>query len=73
MILGFPLVLIGPVIGAFVGAFLGAFIFSLIEKKNFDKALQAGLGAFLTRIGVSIMKIILALIMIALFYLDILV
>jgi len=72
MIAGSPIFIVGTIAGAFIGAFLGAFIFSLIEKKDFDKALKAGTGAFVTRIGVSIMKFVFAIIMIVLFYISLL-
>ena len=69
-IIGFPVFLIGSVIGVMVGAFIGAFVFSYFEQRSFRKALKAGIGGFITRIGVIVMKFILALLMIVIFFLE---
>jgi len=71
LFVGVPILLIGPVVGAFIGAFVGAFLFSFVENKDLSKAFNAGIRAFLTRLGVSIMKIALALIMIVIFFLSV--
>ena len=67
-IIGVPIPIIGSIIGAFIGAFLGAAIFSFIELHDVQKALKAGIGAFVTRIGVMIMKLFLIMIMLVIFY-----
>lgn len=68
-IIGVPVPIIGSVIGALLGAFIGAFVFSYIEHRRFQKSMEAGIGAFLTRIGVIFMKLFLAIIMAVIFYL----
>ena len=65
---GVPIPIVGSIAGAFFGAFLGAFIFSWIEKKNFEKAIESGFGAFATRVGVVFMKLVLIAVMLVIFY-----
>ena len=48
--------IIGTLIGAFAGAFLGAFIYEYIKLGDREKALKAGLGAFLGRTAAIIAK-----------------
>ncbi len=48
--------IIGSLIGAFAGAFLGAFIYEYIKLQDREKALKAGLGAFLGRTAAIIAK-----------------
>ncbi len=67
-IVGVPIPVIGSVIGMLVGGFLGAFIVSYIEKNNFKKSLKAGFGAFVIGIGSILLKLVLAVIMIVIFY-----
>ncbi len=68
-IVGVPVPIIGSVIGALLGAFIGAFVFSYIEHRRLEKSIEAGFGAFLTRLGVIFMKLFLAVIMAVIFYL----
>lgn len=68
-IIGVPVPIIGSVIGALLGAFIGAFVFSYVEHRRLQKSMEAGFGAFLTRIGVIFMKLFLAVIMAVIFYL----
>ena len=71
-IIGVPIPIIGSVIGMLVGGFLGAFIVSYIEKNNFKKSLKAGFGAFVTGIGSIMLKLVIAVIMIVIFFLTVL-
>ena len=71
-IIGVPIPIIGSVIGMLVGGFLGAFIVSYIEKNNFKKSLKAGFGAFVTGIGSIVLKLVIAVIMIVIFFLTVL-
>jgi uncharacterized protein YqgC (DUF456 family) len=59
-IIGTPVPLIGNIIGMIVGAFLGAFVLEIFVKKDIAKALKAGYGAFLGRIGAILLKFIIA-------------
>jgi len=68
-IIGVPIPIIGSVVGALLGAFIGAFVFSYIEHRRFQKSMEAGIGAFLTRIGIIFMKLFLAVVMAVIFYL----
>ena len=69
-IIGVPVPIIGSVLGMLLGGFLGAFIVSYIEKNNFKKSLKAGFGAFVTGIGSIMLKLVIAVIMIVIFYLQ---
>ena len=71
-IIGVPIPIIGSVLGMLVGGFLGAFIVSYIEKNNFKKSLKAGFGAFVTGIGSIMLKLVIAVIMIVIFFLTVL-
>lgn len=48
--------LIGAIIGAFLGVFLGAFIITYAFEKDLGKSSQAGIGAFMGRIGAVLVK-----------------
>lgn len=54
---------IGSIIGALLGVFFGAFTIELINKKNAYNSLKAGLGAFVGRLGGSVTKLVLVIIM----------
>ena len=58
-----PIPLLGTVIGAFAGAFLGAFLWELSQKRPWDEAFRAGLGAMLGRTGAVIAKLVIAIAM----------
>ncbi|MFQ6092662.1 MAG: DUF456 family protein [bacterium] len=55
---------VGTVIGGFLGAYLGAFLLEYLNYKNTERAVQAGYGAFVGKIGGSLSKLIVALAMI---------
>jgi len=69
VIVGVPVPVFGSVLGLFIGAFLGAFVFALIEKGDFQRALKAGLAAFVTGITSILIKLALAVVMIVIFVL----
>jgi len=54
---------IGSILGALLGVFLGAFTIELINQKNVYNSLKAGLGAFVGRLGGSVTKFVLVIIM----------
>lgn len=66
-VVGLPVPVFGSILGVFVGAFVGAFVFALIEKGDVKKSLRAGLAAFVTGFTSIIIKLALALGMIAVF------
>ena len=55
---------IGAVIGAFAGAFFGAFLVEYIKQKNVTVAYQSGIGAFLGKLGGTLAKSVIGIIMI---------
>ncbi len=57
------LFLIGAVIGAFIGAFLGASIVEYLNDRNYKRAIRAGMGAFLGKLGGILAKEIAAVAM----------
>ena len=62
---GTPLMpVIGTVIGGFLGAYLGAFFLEYLYLKRTDRAVQAGYGAFVGKIGGTLSKLIVAIVMI---------
>ncbi|MBW3002033.1 DUF456 domain-containing protein [Candidatus Woesearchaeota archaeon] len=71
-IVGVPIPIIGSVVGMLVGGFLGAFIVSYIEKQNLKKSLKAGFGAFVTGIGSIMLKLVIVVIMIVIFFVTVL-
>ncbi len=60
-----PLLGIGLILGAFLGIFLGAFIVELAIQRDLIKSLKAGTGGILGRIGSIAVKVIIAIIMLA--------
>ncbi len=54
----------GAIIGAFVGAFLGAFTVEYLKQKNVSVAYQSGLGAFMGKLGGTLVKSVIGVIMI---------
>ena len=54
----------GSIIGAFVGAFFGAFIVELAVGRNLDEAINSGWGSLLGRVGGTISKAFIGIIMI---------
>ena len=64
-ILGAPFFFgIGAVIGAFAGAFFGAFIVELAVGKKLREAVDSGWGSLLGRVGGSISKAFIGIVMI---------
>lgn len=61
----------GAVVGAFAGAFFGAFIVEYIKNKNISVAYQSGLGAFLGRLGGTLVKSVIGVIMITITLLQV--
>lgn len=57
---------LGTVIGGLLGAYLGAFFLEYLYLKRTDKAVQAGYGAFIGKIGGTLSKLVIAIIMIVL-------
>lgn len=57
------LFIIGAVIGAFIGAFLGAALFEYATDRDHRRALRAGMGAFLGKMGGILAKEIAAVAM----------
>jgi len=55
---------IGTLLGGFAGAFLGAFLLEMRYRKQFDKSLKAGYGAFLGRIFALVTKFTIGIIMV---------
>ena len=55
---------LGAVIGAFAGAFFGAFIVEYLKQKNVSVAYQSGLGAFMGKLGGTLVKSVIGVIMI---------
>ena len=58
------MLVIGTVIGGLLGAYLGAFFLEYLYYKNTEKAIQAGYGAFMGKIGGTVSKLIVAFAMI---------
>lgn len=56
---------IGSILGAFLGAFAGAFLVEFFRGKRLDQAIESGRGAFLGRIGGTITKGAIGMVMIA--------
>ncbi|MFH1904506.1 MAG: DUF456 domain-containing protein [bacterium] len=54
---------IGSILGALFGVFLGAFTVELIIQKNIYNSFKSGLGAFVGRLGGSVTKLVLVIIM----------
>lgn len=54
---GVPLPVIGSVIGAFLGACAGAALFEYTRERHAGKAMQAGWGALIGRVAVTVAKI----------------
>jgi uncharacterized protein YqgC (DUF456 family) len=62
---GTPLIpVLGTLIGGFLGAYLGAFFLEYLYLKRTDRAVQAGYGAFMGKIGGTLSKLIVAAAMI---------
>jgi len=55
---------VGTVVGGFLGAYLGAFLLEYLSYKNAERAVQAGYGAFVGKIGGTVSKLIVAMAMI---------
>ena len=55
---------IGSILGAFLGAFAGAFFLEFFRGKGFDQAIESGRGAFLGRVGGTITKGVIGVVMI---------
>lgn len=55
---------LGSVIGAFIGAFVGAFIVELAVGKKLDEAINSGWGSLLGRVGGTISKAFIGIVMI---------
>lgn len=55
---------IGSIVGAFVGAFAGAFFLEFFRGKGFDQAIESGRGAFFGRVGGTITKGVIGVVMI---------
>lgn len=62
-LLGFPLGLIGLIFGPLAGAF----VFELLGGRHPEQALRAGIGSFLGFLGGSLIKVIMAAVMIGIF------
>ena len=56
---------IGSILGAFLGAFAGAFLVEFFLGKGLDQAIESGRGAFLGRVGGTITKAAIGMMMIA--------
>ena len=56
---------VGIIFGTFLGIFLGAFLVELFVQRDMVKSLKAGTGGVLGRVGSIFVKMILALVMIA--------
>jgi uncharacterized protein len=56
---------IGSILGAFLGAFAGAFLVEFFRGKGLDQAIESGRGAFLGRVGGTITKGAIGMVMIA--------
>ncbi|HUT51766.1 MAG TPA: DUF456 domain-containing protein [bacterium] len=48
--------IIGALIGAFLGVYLGAFLITYYLEKDLTKSRQAGIGAFMGRLGAVLVK-----------------
>jgi hypothetical protein len=55
--------IIGTVIGSFVGAAAGAILFEWIHRRNLRESAPAGWGAFLGKLGASLLKLTIGLAM----------
>lgn len=55
---------IGSILGAFMGAFAGAFLVEFFRGKGLDQAIESGRGAFLGRVGGTITKGAIGVVMI---------
>jgi uncharacterized protein YqgC (DUF456 family) len=65
-ICGAPFLLgIGSVLGAFLGAFAGAFLVEFFRGKGLNQAIKSGRGAFIGRVGGTITKGAIGVVMIA--------
>lgn len=65
-ICGAPFLLgIGSVLGAFLGAFAGAFLVEFFRGKGLNQAIESGRGAFIGRVGGTITKGAIGVVMIA--------
>ena len=53
-----------PPVGIFVGPWLGAIIFEYLSRKDFNKAMKAGIGTVIGLLSGIVFKIIVGLIMI---------
>jgi len=62
-VLGTALLGVGVIIGTFLGIFLGAFLVELLGRQGMRRALMAGAGSLLGRLGSIIVKLMIALIM----------
>lgn len=64
-ICGAPFLLgIGSVLGAFLGAFAGAFLVEFFRGKGLNQAIESGRGAFIGRVGGTITKGAIGVVMI---------
>lgn len=55
----------GALIGLFAGAFLGTFFYELCRQRDLAKSLNSGIGALIGRFSATLMKLLLAIGMIA--------
>ncbi len=58
--------ILGTIVGAFAGAFGGAFLYEYVRLNDTQKAMQAGLGAFLGKTAATIIKELIGVMMVAL-------
>lgn len=59
-IIGVPVALVGSLLGLFAGVFLGAFIYELFVEHDIQKAVQAALVVFFSRVTALFIKTVVA-------------
>lgn len=70
-VIGAPVLFgIGSVIGAFIGAFAGAFLVELLAGKGVEQAINSGWGTFIGRVGGTLLKSLIGIVMIVLVVLS---
>ncbi|MCD5397364.1 DUF456 domain-containing protein [candidate division NPL-UPA2 bacterium] len=57
---------IGLVLGAFLGIFLGAFLVEIAAGKDLSQSFKAGAGGLFGRVSATVLKVIIALVMLIL-------
>ena len=57
---------LGVVLGTFLGIFLGAFLVEIIAGKDLSQSLKAGVGSLFGRVSATVLKVIIALVMLIL-------